>query len=210
MPGSSLWLLPPPSSPLHSALKTLITKTLPSLLPSESTFSILAPDFFPPHMTLTSEISPSLYGDYPQAWLDSIPFPSAEDVCVRFGDVASQEVFYRRCFIRVGLEGVRAAVGIARARGVTGEEEVGERTKEWVEWWVREYGPHVSLMYGGVSMDEVKMERVAKAVEEAGIKLCADGSDDTKDASGWDGGVVWLVPTDQPISEWQPIAVREL
>lgn len=146
MPGSSLWLLPPPSHSLHTTLTTLITHTLPSLLPSESSASTLAPTFFPPHMTLTSEIAPSLYGTDPQRWLDGIPFPSGREVRVRFGGVASQDVFYRRCFVRVGVEGVRGVVAIARARGVSGEEEVGGRTGEWLEWWVESYGPHVSLM----------------------------------------------------------------
>jgi 2',3'-cyclic-nucleotide 3'-phosphodiesterase len=146
MPGSSLWLLPPPSHPLHSILSTLVTSTLPSLLPAESSSSTLAPHFFHPHMTLTSEISPALYGDNPQEWLDSIPFPSTSQVRVRFKDVATQDVFFRRCYLRVGVEGVREVVGIARARGVEGENEVGEKTKRWIEWWLKEYGPHVSLM----------------------------------------------------------------
>ncbi|KAK0616739.1 2',3'-cyclic-nucleotide 3'-phosphodiesterase [Immersiella caudata] len=208
MPGSSLWLLPPPSHPLHSILSTLITTTLPSLFLSESSSSTLAPHFFTPHMTLTSEISPSVYGKSPQAWLDSIPFPPTSEVHVRFKDVTTQDVFYRRCYLRVRVEGVREVVGIARARGVEGEDEVGEKTRRWVEWWMEEYGPHVSLMYGSVPMDEDKIERVVKAVAEAGIELSK--SADGEDGDGWDGGVVWLVPTDQPIAEWKPIAVREL
>lgn len=48
------------------------------------------------------------------------------------------------------------------------------------------------------------MEVVRRAVEEAGVKIGGEG------ASGWEGGVVWLVPTDRPIGEWKPIAVREL
>ncbi|KAK4449653.1 putative cyclic phosphodiesterase [Podospora aff. communis PSN243] len=209
MPGSSLWLLPPPSHPLHWILTTLITSTLPPLFPAESSSSTLAPHFFHPHMTLTSEISPSLYGDNPQEWLDSIPFPSASEVRVRFRDVATQDVFFRRCYLRVGVEGVRGVVGIARARGVEGEDEVGEKTRRWVEWWLGEYGPHVSLMYGSAMMDEGKMERVTKAVEEAGVKLSMKDADG-EDGDGWDGGVVWLVPTGRPIDEWKPIAVREL
>lgn len=47
------------------------------------------------------------------------------------------------------------------------------------------------------------MEVVRRAVEEAGVKVGEEGS-------GWVGGVVWLVPTDRPIGQWKPIAVREL
>ena len=52
-------------------------------------------------------------------------------------------------------------------------------------------------------MDEERMEVVRRAVGEAGVKLGEEGS-------GWEGGVVWLVPTDREIKEWKPIAVREL
>lgn len=98
-------------------------------------------------MTLTSDVPPSVYGSDPQAWLDSIPFPSAEHVKVRFGKVKSQDVFYRRCYISVGYEGVKDLAGVSRARGVFGEEdERGEKTKEWLEWWRKQFGPHVSLM----------------------------------------------------------------
>lgn len=50
-------------------------------------------------------------------------------------------------------------------------------------------------------------------VREAGVRLPADGSGGTEEGDsweGWDGGVVWLVPTDKPIAEWKPIATREL
>lgn len=60
--------------------------------------------------------------------------------------------------------------------------------------------------------DEV-LKEVAKAVREAGIKLSEESPDGTGEGSGWDGwdgGVVWLVPTDKPIAEWKPIATREL
>ena len=60
---------------------------------------------------------------------------------------------------------------------------------------------------GTVPMDEEKMEVVRKAVAEAGIKLAKEGAGE---GSGWEGGVVWLVPSDRPISEWKPIATREL
>lgn len=54
-------------------------------------------------------------------------------------------------------------------------------------------------------MDEGRMEMVRQAVGEAGVKI-GEG----EEGSGWEGGVVWLVPTDRPIGEWKPIAVREL
>lgn len=144
MPGSSLWLLPPPSSPLHKTLTTLITTTLPSLLPSESTSTTLSPSFFAPHLTLTSNISPSIYSPpstSPQAWLDSLPLPSASSVRVRFTDICTHDVFFRRCFLEVAKgNGVEELAAVARLWGVEGGD--GER----VEGWLGGFGPHVSLM----------------------------------------------------------------
>ncbi|KAK4643164.1 hypothetical protein QC761_403970 [Podospora bellae-mahoneyi] len=215
MPGSSLWLLPPVTHPLYSILTKLISSTLPSKCPSEAASSPkVKPHFFSPHMTLTSDVPPSVYGSDPQAWLDSIPFPSAEHVKVRFGKVKSQDVFYRRCYISVGYEGVKDLAGVSRARGVFGEEdERGEKTKEWLEWWRKQFGPHVSLMYGDVPITEEKMREVSRIIVDAGVALPDDGqaaSGERGMYDGWDGGMVWLVPSDGPIQEWKPIAVIEL
>lgn len=99
-------------------------------------------------MTLSSGISPDLYGDDPQRWLDSIPWPSAHEVKVRFEGINSQNTYYRRCYAKVKLdEGIKKIAGLARARGVNGEEDAnGAKTQEWLEWWRKEFGPHVSLM----------------------------------------------------------------
>ncbi len=67
---------------------------------------------------------------------------------------------------------------------------------------------------GDVPLDVAKLEQVTKAVEDAGIRLAGRGAsvegEGDGESNGWDGGVVWLVPTDRPIAEWKPIAVREL
>lgn len=177
MPNTSLWLLPPPTHPLHTRLQTLIHSTLPSHFPREAASSPrVTPHFFPAHVTLTSGIDPAVYGGEAgaQAWLDEVFgrfFSSGsssssagvevgagvgvggggsgggkEDdgrgrrVEVRFERVVGQEVFYRRCFVRVGFEGVRELAGVARAKAVLGEgvEEgeggevvFGEETEKW-------------------------------------------------------------------------------
>jgi len=58
---------------------------------------------------------------------------------------------------------------------------------------------------GDEVIDEGTLAQIKAAVEEAGVNLQGEGL-----GGGWDGGVVWLVPTDQPIEEWRPIATRVL
>ncbi|KAK4126954.1 2, 3 cyclic phosphodiesterase [Parathielavia appendiculata] len=229
MPGSSLWLLPPDSHPLHRILTTLITSTLPSTFPREASATSpgagVAPHYFPAHVTLTSGIEPdTTYGDEPQRWLDAIPFPiRSEKVRVRFERVVSQDVFFRRCFVRVAFDGVREVAGVARAVGVLGEQvnvdgegEVrwGEGTQKWLSEWREEFGPHLSLMYGDEPIADEALKQITKVVREAGVKLSEEITENIQGTSGWDGwdgGVIWLVPTDKPISEWgKPIATRQL
>lgn len=142
MPGSSLWLTPPPTHPLHAVITKLIETTLPAHFPDESP----RPPVFSPHLTLTSGIDPSIYGDQPQKWLDSIPFPAASKVAVRFEGVKTQDFYYRRCYIKCEFEGARDVAAVARARGVEVEDEVGPKTQSWLAEWKEAFGPHVSLM----------------------------------------------------------------
>ncbi|KAK3381891.1 2',3'-cyclic-nucleotide 3'-phosphodiesterase [Podospora didyma] len=220
MPGTSLWLLPPPTHPLYPALQTLISRTLPAAFPTET--AALSPHFFAPHITLTSGIAPEVYGADPQAWLDSLPLESCVGkVRVRFTGVASQDVFVRRCFIRVAAsdEGVRQLAVLARAHGVYAGDE--KKAREWLGEWERRCGPHVSLVYGSMPMDEDKQQEVVRIVTEAGITLSEEKRDrvqkeeedeEANDESwnGWDGGVLWLVQTDEPTAEWTPIVTRQL
>ena len=140
MPGSSLWLVPPPSHPLHKIVSELIAEDLPFRFPD-----VTGPSFAP-HMTLTSEIDPAIYGNKPQEWLDSIAWPAAGDVQVRFEAIRTEDVFFRRCYIKIAFEGVKDVAGIARARGVIGEETVGSKTEQWLDEWRSAFGPHVSLI----------------------------------------------------------------
>ena len=180
MPGSSLWLVPPPSHPLHGIITTLITTTLPSKFPSEAGGGGGSnPVLFATHMTLTSEILPATYNkdsgipnlkhlptdeekQHAQTWLDALPLPPANKVHVRLDRVDTQDVFFRRCFIRVLYEGVEDIVGIAREYSVTrgsssihdggggGDDDAGSpisgATREWLARWKEAFGPHVSLI----------------------------------------------------------------
>ena len=73
---------------------------------------------------------------------------------------------------------------------------------------------NVKLMVdsGDVPIGDETLKEITEVVRKAGVNLEGKESEGTEDKGfgGWDGGVVWLVPTDKPIAEWKPIATREL
>ncbi|POS70284.1 2',3'-cyclic-nucleotide 3'-phosphodiesterase [Diaporthe helianthi] len=202
MPGSSLWLTPPPSHPLHETITKLIETALPAQFPDASP----RPPNFAPHLTLTSGIDPSIYGDEPQKWLDSIPFPTASKVAVRFERVKTQDFFFRKCYLKCEFDGAKDVAAISRARGVEGEDQVGPKTQAWLSEWREAFGPHVSLMYGDMPIDEAKLKEIEDVVKQAGVAL----GDSSHSMGGWEGGIVWLVSTEKGIENWKPIATRTL
>lgn len=151
MPGSSLWLAPPPASPLARLLAHLIEDAVPGTLaenappttPSTAagSASSAAPMSFAPHVTLTSEIEPGAYaGVGAQAWLDGLPVPSAR-VRVRFRGLGAEGYVFRRFYLRAEKDGTGLGelAAACRAYGVAGG---GEEVLKWVE----EYQPHCSLL----------------------------------------------------------------
>ncbi|OCL03151.1 2',3'-cyclic-nucleotide 3'-phosphodiesteras-like protein [Glonium stellatum] len=191
MPGSSLWLLPPQSHPLAPLLTTLI-KTVSAHFNSPHTFV--------PHVTLTSEISPSIYEKDPQAWLNSLDFPKADDVTVKFERLETSGVFFRKMTIRVAKQGVRPLATVARSvvEGYAAEEQ----SKKWVE---EIFGPHLSLLYADVEVSEESGKEMETVVRETGVSPEGVG-----ELGSWVGGSVVLVPTDMKIEDWNPIAARNL
>jgi 2',3'-cyclic-nucleotide 3'-phosphodiesterase len=64
-----------------------------------------------------------------------------------------------------------------------------------------------------VPITDETLKEVTRVVQEAGVVLSEEtpaGTDAGGRWDGWDGGVIWLVPTDKPIAEWKPIATRQL
>ncbi|KAH8731194.1 2',3'-cyclic-nucleotide 3'-phosphodiesterase [Phaeosphaeriaceae sp. PMI808] len=183
MPGSSLWLLPPSNSPLNSPLTTLV-----ALVSSRQG----SPHKFLPHVTLTSEISPSIYSSDPQAWLDSLDLSAGKELRVRFKMLASEDVFVRKCYIQCEkTDSLKKLAGDCR-RKVEGFED--ERKAE--KWSNEEYNPHLSLVYHDCPP--------LNAEELVEIGTLA------RRAWGWTGGTVVLVPTDKPIDQWDPLVSRKL
>ncbi|KAF2120901.1 2',3'-cyclic-nucleotide 3'-phosphodiesteras-like protein [Lophiotrema nucula] len=194
MPGSSLWLLPPPSSPLNSLLTSLIAQT-------SSHFS--SPHLFIPHVTLTSSISPSTYASDPQAWLDSLPLPPSSSVSVTFGELESRDIFVQKLFILVKKDGVKELGKVCR-RVVNGyDDKDGLGAEKWAE---DEYMSHLSLLYHDCPvLSPPDISTIENLVLKAGVSLEGKG-----ELGGWTGGKVVLVATDKPIEDWAPIAERTL
>jgi hypothetical protein len=95
-------------------------------------------------VTLTSEIPPSRYGSNAQEWLDSLDFPPASDVAVKFVALDCEDPFFRKCNLRVEKSGRLVSLAKeARGKGVFGSIEKG---KEVDLWTFETYRPHCSLM----------------------------------------------------------------
>lgn len=133
MPGSSIWLLPPTDHPLNSLLPSLIDKT---------SAHFKSPHRFLPHVTLTSEIWPTSYGSEPQKWIDSLDFPLRAKVPVRFEKLDSEDVFFRKLYIKCEKNDALKQLVLHCRQQVKGYEEV-EKASVWVG---EEYTPHVSLL----------------------------------------------------------------
>ena len=134
MPGSSLWLLPPEYHPLNEKLFSLITRTA-------SHFG--STDFFIPHVTLTSDlVKPSSYGTEPQKWIESLDLPAGEDVRVEFEKLNSEDVYFRKLYIKCKKNGGLKALATVCRRQVADHEDDGI-ARDWAE---ETYNPHVSLL----------------------------------------------------------------
>ncbi|KAF2796148.1 2, 3 cyclic phosphodiesterase [Melanomma pulvis-pyrius CBS 109.77] len=192
MPGSSLWLLPPPTHPLSTLLSTLILKT---------SRHFNSPHHFVPHITLTADIPPSTHSS-PQSFLDALPLPAANCVNVRLAQLHSEDVFFKKLYIAVEKDGMEELARVART-AVDGGGEKDGAAKMWVE---KQYRPHLSLLYHECAkIDAEGMEEIWKLVREAGLSLDGEG-----ELGGWVGGRVVLVPTSEPIDQWAVLAERTL
>ena len=75
--------------------------------------------------------------------------------------------------------------------------------------------PRTAMLMGHCGDEPIPDETLkwfTSVVQQAGFKLSDEPAGNQDGAwNGWDGGVIWLVPTDKPISEWgTPVATRQL
>ena len=147
MPGSSLWLVPPPDSALYAALSTLITTSIPSIYPNANPFT------FHPHITLTADTvaAPSSTSKGPtpeeiQQWLDGLDLPSTTTINlnVQIKEPQVGTPFFRKLTLRCeNTSELKALAAACRKKAGSGTGFGEEEVQCWVEV---EYGPHASLM----------------------------------------------------------------
>lgn len=94
-PGLSLWLIPPEGSHIYNTLARAINE----LVPSEIQPSDAAPKS-EPHLTLASRIPRQSITSDPQTWLDEIDLPAISTVEVRFHELATGDMYFKKLFIR--------------------------------------------------------------------------------------------------------------
>ena len=117
---------------MYGALEKLIQNSVPAH------FASLSPYTFFPHVTLTSEIPEKI--DNPQAWLDALELPFADEVKVRFQYLDVEKPFFRKCNIAVEKDGVSELALECRSKGVENDRR---KAAEWIE---QQYRPHCSLL----------------------------------------------------------------
>jgi 2',3'-cyclic-nucleotide 3'-phosphodiesterase len=142
MPGASLWIVPSNDTCFYQTLQTLISTTIPPHFPKTKTHPFI------PHMTITSNISQSLYttsSPNPQHWLDSLNLPEfdpAHPISITLETLEAGDAFVKKLTLKAAksLQLLRLA-SACRAAAVEGGNVQKADT-----WATNDYLPHLSLM----------------------------------------------------------------
>ncbi|KAK9359871.1 2',3'-cyclic-nucleotide 3'-phosphodiesterase [Lipomyces starkeyi] len=195
MPGLSLWLSPPPSSPIYNALESLIAQL------SDDLFGGAAPNFAP-HITLTSDIP--LDAD-PDAVIEYAASTIEQKLKFDVTHVAYGPAYFKKIFLRIAKtpELVRLAGESRRKYVYLAAEDVRADFAAVTarEWEVNEYDPHLSLVYS----DEWPIREDKKIDIEARLETLFGEVGKT-----WLGGRISLVKTVGPADKWPVLAYKDL
>lgn len=139
MPGASLWIVPPASSPFNQVLQTLISNTIPPYFPEAQTHDFI------PHLTLTSNIDQSLYKEDPQVWLGSLHFPpnpQHEPTFITLDALEAGDPFVKKLTLRSGKSEQLLQLAAAFRAAAVENGDIDKAQK----WANNDYLPHLSLM----------------------------------------------------------------
>lgn len=204
MPGASLWLIAPkPDNPFNKSLTELITSTIPS------NFSATKLPKFIPHVTLTSNIDPSVYSSSasPQEWLDNLPIDALgfkkehNEAIVELEELEIGEPYFKKLTLRAKHETNLLSLA-AKCREIGVGVSEGD-AKKWAE---NEFEPHLSLMYADLGRADVQkrmgLMELQLGWEFGSLFDCCGGQ-------LAQGAKIALVDTSKEVGEWEVIAERD-
>ncbi|KAK9238475.1 2',3'-cyclic-nucleotide 3'-phosphodiesterase [Lipomyces kononenkoae] len=199
MPGLSLWLSPPPSSPIYKALESLIGQLSDDLFPPSSK----APKFSP-HITLTSDIPVDVDPDAVVRSVSSLASPRLQ---IDIGNVAYGPAYFKKIYLRIAkTPDLIQLAGESRRIHVylsTNDNKSADKAEAMArEWQSSEYDPHLSLVYS----DEWPITDNKKIDIQARLESLFD----QVGTSSWVGGRISLVKTLGPVETWQVLACQDL
>ncbi|MCJ1418623.1 2',3'-cyclic nucleotide 3'-phosphodiesterase [Xylographa parallela] len=177
----SLWLTPPPESPIYAQLSQLISE-LPEANPSLKSSPV-----FLPHITVVSGFSQAN-----ASRLTQLKFPHELTVSVKslsFGDACFKKIYF-------SIERSDALVELATEARVKMKDMSEEEAQRAVQI---EYDPHASLVYNDVELNQTIKEIVSHIVK---AKVETFGYT-AWESLGWKGGQLLLVRTEGPVDQWR-------
>jgi len=131
--------MPSTTTQFYHSVKQLISEGIPAQFPNLQTHDFL------PHITLTSGIDKSLYGNEPQIWLDSLSVPAtsaAHPLVLKLEALEAGEPFVKKFTARLSkLPEILKLAEACRAEAVTGGNF--DKAREWAQ---EQYLPHMSLL----------------------------------------------------------------
>ncbi|KAK9252832.1 2',3'-cyclic-nucleotide 3'-phosphodiesterase [Lipomyces tetrasporus] len=194
MPGLSLWLCPPPTSPIYAALESLIAEL------SDDCFGGAAPKFSP-HVTITSNIPLDTDANAVVEYAAKIN----ERLKIQVAHVAYGPAFFKKIYLRIAKRPdlVRLASEVRREYVYLAAENLPaqEADEKARAWEANDFDPHLSLVYS----DEWPISDDKKTYIEGRLDKLFSETDET-----WVGGRISLVKTVGPADNWPVLAYKDL
>ncbi|MCJ1295521.1 2',3'-cyclic nucleotide 3'-phosphodiesterase [Xylographa carneopallida] len=177
----SLWLTPPPGSPMYAHLSQFMCE-LPKADPSLS-----ASPAFLPHITVVSGLpQPSTSS------LSRLKLPAG--LTISFNSLSFGSAYFKK--IHFSIERSHTSIELAKEARVNLQSMWKGEAERAVEL---EYDPHASLIYSDVGLNDPIKEVARQTVK---LELEKSGHT-TSEGLGWRGGQLLLVKTEGPVDQWK-------
>ncbi|MCJ1281867.1 2',3'-cyclic nucleotide 3'-phosphodiesterase [Xylographa opegraphella] len=177
----SLWLTPPPKSPIYAQISDLIAE-LPKADPSLKSSPV-----FLPHITVVSGLPHAS-----TSRLSLLVFPP--ELSVSVASLSFGAAYFKKIYF--SIERSHTLIELATEARVKLNNMSDDEAQRAVE---NEYDPHASLVYNDVDLNETIREVVSHTVKE---RLEMFGYT-ALEGLGWKGGQLLLVKTEGPVEQWE-------